>query len=66
MNAVIEYQAFASSIAKNMHTPPNTHVSEDGMRITYGITTLEIPKWRNSLQRLADEVTRKLKELCLH
>ncbi len=65
MNAIIEYQAFASSIAKNMHTPPNTHVSEDGMRITYGITTLEIPKFRTGLRRLADEVTRELKELCL-
>jgi len=66
MNAIIEYQAFATTIAKNTHTPPNTRVSEDGMRITYGITTLEIPKFRTGLRRLADEVTRELKELCLY
>jgi len=66
MNATRDYQRFASSIAMNASTPPNTRVSDDGMHITYGDKTLDIAKWRNGLRRLADEVTKELDDLCLH
>jgi hypothetical protein len=66
MNATADYQRFASSIAMNASTPPNTRVSEDGMHITYGDKTLSIAKWRNGLRRLADEVTKELDDLCLN
>jgi hypothetical protein len=66
MNATIQYQQFASSIAMNTHTPPNTRVSEDGMYITYNDKTLSISKWRSGLRRLADEVTKELDDLCLN
>jgi hypothetical protein len=66
MNATTDYQRFASSIAMNASTPPNTRVSDDGMHITYGDKTLDIAKWRNGLRKLADEVTRELDNLCLN
>jgi hypothetical protein len=64
MNATQDYQRFASSIAMNASTPPNTRVSDDGMHITYSDKTLSISKWRNGLRRLADEVTKELDDLC--
>ena len=66
MNATRDYQRFASSIAMNASSPPNTRVSDDGMHITYGSKTLDIAKWRNGLRRLADEVTKELDDLCLN
>ena len=66
MNATKDYQRFASSIAMNASTPPNTRVSEDGMHITYGDKTLSIAKWRSGLRQLADEVTKELDDLCLN
>jgi hypothetical protein len=66
MNATEDYQRFASSLAMNASTPPNTRVSDDGMHITYGDTTLSIAKWRNGLRQLADEVTKELNDLCLN
>lgn len=66
MNATIDYQCFATSIAMNASSPPNTRVSEDGMHITYGDKTLSIAKWRSGLRKLADEVTKELDELCLN
>ena len=65
MNATADYQRFASSIAMNAASPPNTRVSEDGMYITYGDKTLSIAKWRSGLRKLADEVTKELDDLCL-
>ena len=66
MNATKDYQRFASAIAMNASTPPNTRVSDDGMHITYGDKTLSIAKWRSGLRRLADEVTKELDDLCLN
>ena len=66
MNATTDYQRFASSIAMNTSTPPNTRVSEDGMHITYSDKTLSIAKWRSGLRKLADEVTKELDDLCLN
>jgi hypothetical protein len=66
MNATNDYQRFASSIAMNASTPPNTRVSDDGMHITYGDKTLSIAKWRSGLRRLTDEVTKELDDLCLN
>ena len=66
MNATKDYQRFASYIAMNASSPPNTRVSDDGMHITYGDKTLSITKWRNGLRTLADEVTKELDELCLN
>ena len=66
MNATSDYQRFASSIAMNASTPPNTRVSDDGMHITYGEKTLSIAKWRGGLRRLADEATKELDDLCMH
>ena len=66
MNATADYQRFASSIAMNASSPPNMRVSNDGMYITYGETTLSIAKWRSGLRKLADEVTKELDDLCLN
>ena len=66
MNRTVDYQRYASYIAMNTSTPPNTRVSEDGMYITYSNKTLSISKWRSGLRKLADEVTKELDELCLH
>jgi hypothetical protein len=66
MNATADYQRFASSIAMNASSPPNTQVSDDCMHITYAETTLSIAKWRSGLRRLADEVTKELDDLCLN
>ena len=66
MNTTKDYQRFASSVAMNTSTPPNTRVSEDGMHITYGDKTLSITKWRSGLRQLADEVTKELDDLCLN
>lgn len=66
MNSTIDYQRFASSIAKNASSPPNTRVSDDGMHITYVNKTLSISKWRSGLRRLADEVTKELDDLCMN
>jgi hypothetical protein len=66
MNATTDYQHFASSIAMNASTPPNTRVSDDGMHITYGDKTLSIAKWRSGLRRLADEVAKELDDLCMN
>jgi hypothetical protein len=66
MNATADYQRFASSIAMNASSPPNTRVSDDCMQITYAETTLSIAKWRSGLRRLADEVTKELDDLCLN
>ena len=66
MNSTIDYQRFASSIAMNTSSPPNTRVSDDGMHITHGDKTLSIAKWRDGLRRLADEVTQELDDLCLN
>ena len=49
MNATADYQCFASSIAINASTPPNMHISDDGMHITYGDKTLSISKWQSGL-----------------
>jgi hypothetical protein len=64
MNATIDYQRFASSLAMNASSPPNTRVSDDGMFITYGDKTLSIAKWRSGLRKLTDEVTKELDDLC--
>src|SRR5882762_4677517 len=64
MNSTSDYQRFASSIAMNASSPPNTRVSDDCMHITYGEVTLSIAKWRSGLRRLADEVTKELDDLC--
>ena len=66
MNRTVDYQRYASYIAMNTSTPPNTRVSEDGMYITYSGKTLSISKWRSGLRKLADEVTKELDDLCLH
>jgi hypothetical protein len=66
MNATGDYQRFASFLAMNAGTPPNTRVSDDGMHITYGNKTLSIAKWRSGLRRLADEVTKEIDDLCLN
>jgi hypothetical protein len=66
MNATIDYQRFATSIAMSASSPPNTRVSDDGMHITYGDKTLSIAKWRSGLRKLADEVTKELDDLCLN
>lgn len=66
MNATRDYQRFASSIAMNANSPPNTRVSDDAMHITYSDKTLSIAKWRSGLRRLADEVTKELDDLCLN
>jgi DEAD/DEAH box helicase len=65
MNATIDYQRFATSIAMNASSPPITRVSDDGMYITYGEKTLSITKWRSGLRKLADEVTQELDDLCM-
>jgi len=66
MNSTADYQRFASYIAMNASTPPNTRISDDGMHITYNDKTLSIAKWRNGLQRLGDELEKELDNLCLN
>lgn len=66
MNATIDYQRFASSLAMNAASPPVTRVSECGMFITYGEHTLSIVKWREGLRKLASEITQELDDLCLN
>ena len=66
MNATIDYQRFASSLAMNAASPPVTRVSECGMFITYGEHTLSIIKWREGLRKLSNEITQELDDLCLN
>jgi len=66
MNATIDYQRFATSIAMSSASPPVTRVSKCGMFITYKEHTLSVVNWRNGLRKLADELTADLEELCLN
>ena len=64
-NTCIDYQRYASAIAKNTNTPPTTRVSPDGMKISYNQYTLNIASWRAGLQILASEIKAELEVLCM-
>jgi len=55
-NAVVNYQQWASALSYASTSPPATQVSKDGLDITYGTSTLHIPKWRSDLLQLYDEL----------
>jgi len=66
MNATINYQRFASSIAMSTGSPPVTRVSECGMFIHHKELSLSVVRWRIGLRTLADEVTVLMDDLCLN
>jgi hypothetical protein len=63
-NTTLEYQRLVSSLAYSSTNPPTTRVSADGMTISYKEHSLHIPKWRNALDTLCDEIEAELNELC--
>jgi len=63
-NAIEEYQRLASAIALNTNAPPNTRVSEDGMKISYHASTIDVSDWRTGLQTLITRVSAALDALC--
>ena len=65
MNATINYQRFATSIAMSTGSPPATRVSECGMFIYHNEHTLGVAKWRNGARTLADELTMLMDDICL-
>jgi hypothetical protein len=65
-NACTDYQRFVSALAYNSNSTPTTRVSDDGMFITFGSSTLSIAKWREGLQQLSSEITEELDQLCDH
>lgn len=58
------YQHLATAIAKSVHGPPTTRVSEDEESITFREKTLHIPTWRAALTKLVAEVKDELDALC--
>lgn len=66
MNATINYQRFASSIAMSTASPPATRVSPCGMFIYHRDLTLSVVKWRSGSRTLADELLVLMDDLCLH
>lgn len=66
MNATINYQRFASSIAMSTGSPPTTRVSACGMFIYYNEHKLGVAKWRNGTRKLADELSVLIDDLCFN
>lgn len=63
-NIIDEYQRLASAIALNTHAPPNTRVSEDGMKISFHASTIDISDWRSGITTLIAQTTIMIEELC--
>ena len=62
----MDYQQFVSTLAYNSDSPQTTHVTDDGMFVTFGSSMLSIAKWREGLQQLCSEITQELDQLCNH
>lgn len=62
-NCVEEYQRYISSLAYQENSAPTTRVNEDHTLITYKEYTLDIHKWREGLQVLANEIDQEIEEL---
>ena len=65
MNATIDYQSIATTIAMNTSSPPVTRVSECGMFTEHGELIWSVLNWRAGLRKLADEIHKELDELTL-
>jgi hypothetical protein len=63
-NTVIQYQQWISSLTFATAAPPRTIVSNDGLNITYGNVTLNVPVWRGGLALMHKELELELEELC--
>jgi hypothetical protein len=63
MNATIDYQSIATTIAMNMSSPPATRVSECGMFTEHRELIWSVLKWRAGLRKLANEIHKAEDEL---
>jgi hypothetical protein len=58
------YQHLATAIAKSVHGPPTTRVSDDEDAVTFREKTLHIPAWRAALAKLLAQAEEELDALC--